>query len=196
MRLFVGLVALVFLVACAGESLGPGAPLPPQTALDTLVALDGGTLPCCTASESGGTVTIVGGSLVYYYPRNDPDTVETPEGPLPAACVIGVPNGIAIGDGYAVLPDSTEVPAPPCFEGEYRLILTRRHVSPVGDSKIDHITVSSGTYRWATDSTWAHDTLTLTDSATGALSTTVAGLTISVVLSGREYTLRVVPGNY
>jgi len=189
------LMAVAALAACADDATGPGAPLPPQTALDSLVAVDGDTLPCCAEPLRGGTVTVVGGSLVYYYPTNAPDTVFTPVGPLPRSCVVLVPNGIAVGDGYAILPDSSRVPAPPCTAGEYRLILTRRYDFPGFPTRIDHVTIASGDYTWRTDSTWVHDTLSLTDSTAGPLVTAVAGLRISVTLGGHQYQLQVVPGN-
>ena len=126
---------------------------------------------------SGAHVTIVGGALTFYAFAHYADSVATPAGWKPRACVQGVPNGAHIAlNGLVTVPDGTTYLLLPCSAGAYSVTLTKQFDYSDGSSRTDSVSLSSGTF------TWKRDTLTIEDSQFGdGVTASLAGATITVM---------------
>jgi hypothetical protein len=154
--------------------------LPSRGALvnaDSLTAVDDGPLPCCTVDSSGVSLTIVAGTLDFYRSGSYTDSVITPEGPVPKACVQQVANGATIERNHlVVLLDGESYLGLPCSSGVFSIDLTERATYPDGSSADRVVTLATGPY------TWTRDTLVLTpvDGSIGTLLPSMSGASITV----------------
>lgn len=140
--------ALLYGAGCSvNDSTDPQQDVGPVIASYALTAVDSNALPCCAVDSAGVQVTIVGGALTFHGPTNYRDTVNTPGGPMSAACVHGVPNGANVNTfTYTVtLPDSTKYLQLPCDRGAYTLLVVRQLVTG-SSATTDSVTASFGAF--------------------------------------------------
>ena len=174
--------AVLALAACADSSTAPREPLGSVIARDSLTAADGQLLPCCGVDASGAHVTIVGGALTFYAFAHYADSVATPAGWKPRACVQGVPNGahIALND-LVTLPDGSTYLLLPCSAGAYSITLTKEFDYSDRSSRTDSVSLSSGTF------SWKPDTLTIEAEVGARVTASMSGATITVMTPGHTY---------
>jgi len=175
---------VVVLAACAGTApTSQTAALGREIARGSLTAADGHQLPCCAADSSGAHVTIVGGVLTFYASAHYADSVVTPAGWRPLACVQEVPSGAHVAlNGLVTLPDGSTYLLLPCSAGTYGVALTQQLDYPDGSSRTNRVTLSSGAFNWE------RDTLTIVDSEVGGRFTaSLSGATITVTAPGHQY---------
>lgn len=116
-------------------------------------------LPCCTTTDSSGsTATLVAGSLVLDQAVSQ-DSVATPDGWMPKACVHHVPNGAHVDtSGLVTLPDGSTYQLSKCQTGAFSMSVTNQFQDPSGSVQQRAVS-STGQYDW--DGT----TLVLVDAA-------------------------------
>ncbi|HET7564775.1 MAG TPA: hypothetical protein VFJ96_07255 [Gemmatimonadaceae bacterium] len=117
-----------------------------------LVTVNGQALPCCSQTDSAGIqATILAGSLTLGSAAPE-RYVATPGGMAPSSCVHEVPNGSHVDtSGTVTRPDSSTYKIPPCGDGTYTMVITRRYGDPNGASQTASDT-SSGRYAWSSSS--------------------------------------------
>lgn len=149
---------------------------------DSLTAVESDTIPCCQVDSAGINITITGGTLAFYAATGYTDSTLTPEGHVPAACVLAVPNGSLIGiNNLVTLEDGESYLALPCSLGYYGVTLAERLDLPDGSSATRQLVISTGAYAWK------RDTLTLAgDDAAGATAS-MSGATITIAIGGWHY---------
>lgn len=165
----------------------PASEVGPAVARDSLMAADQQPVPCCSVDSSGGTVTVVGGTLTFHRLATYTDTVATPGGLMSAACVTEVPNGawVHANNGLVTLGDSVGYLTIPCSTGTYALVLSRRVDRPGGPSDTLDDTLSVGSYDITNQ---IPDQLTLVDGPAGAdLTTALSWDTVTVAAHGHQY---------
>jgi hypothetical protein len=152
-------------------------------ARESLTAVDGGPLPCCGIDSAGAHVSIVSGVLTFYAATYYPDSIPTPGGIKPRACVNEIPNGARVNSLTSVVtfPDGSAYILVGCSWGAYGLTLSQQLDS---SSTLNEATVSAGAF------TWKRDTLTIADPQLGgplSPSASMAGATITVIVRGHTY---------
>lgn len=125
-----------------------------------LTTADGAAgLPCCTTTDSSGTATSLASASLTLDQAISQDSVATPAGWMPKACVHQVPNGAHVDTaGVVTLPDGTTYQLSKCQAGSFSLSITN-DVGTAGSSTQQRVAQSSGNYSW--DGT----TLVLVDAA-------------------------------
>lgn len=105
-------------------------------------------LPCCTTMDSSGsTTTLVAGSLVLDQAASQ-DSVATPAGWMPKACVHHVPNGAHVDtSGLVTLPDGSTYQLSKCQTGAFSMSVTREFRDGEGSVQ-QRATTSTGQYDW------------------------------------------------
>lgn len=171
---------LVLLVAASAAcDRAPLAPFVPTTRLlaqESLATVDGQALPCCGTPDA----TVTAGTLNFYAAASYPDTVFTPAGPMPAACVQEVPNGAYLHSNNTVtLGDSVAYILLPCSSGLFTI--TVQHAGLAAAEGSGGGIVSSGTY------ILRRDTIALADPGRD-LTVAMHSTTISVSVGGHAYT--------
>jgi len=177
---------LLGLAACADPTAPPPvAELGHSIARDSLTAVDGHELPCCTVTASGERVTIVAGELRYYALAHWVDTVVTPAGLRSGACVQGLPNGAYLRlNGLVTLPDGSAYLMLPCTTGTYQMSVTQLVEYADGTSQTRDVSLSAGYFDWE------RDNLTLRHfEGTAALGVSLSGASIDVTAAGHHYRL-------
>ncbi len=113
-----------------------------------LMSVDG-RLPSSPAPDStGGTVSVLGGSLTLGDAA--PTTyVITPAGPMAGSCVHELPDGAWLDAANNVVhrADGSTYKIRPCGDGPYRLFLTRQYVAADGTARVVSDS-SAGLYTW------------------------------------------------
>lgn len=121
---------VVALVGCgAREAVGPGS-LQRIAGHYQLQRVDGNNLSCCATTDSAGVRVTVLSGLLTLGDAPPEEYAYTPAGiPMARSCVHGVPSGAIVDDrtGVVTLPDGTTYRIPPCGDGDYTLIITRRY---------------------------------------------------------------------
>lgn len=158
----VGALVLVSVTAC-----GVTNPVSSPTSIAgryELTGADGATgLPCCTTTDSAGTITTLASASLTLDQAISQDSVATPAGWMPKACVHQVPNGAHVDTaGVVTLPDGSTYKLSKCQAGSFSMSITKDVGTP-GSSTQQRVAQSSGSYSW--DGT----TLVLVDAAGDAL---------------------------
>jgi hypothetical protein len=125
----------------AGCEKSPAAPTPAASVMarESLTAVDGAALPCCGVDSAGIHISIVRGALTFYRATFYPDSVGTPAGWRPYACVHGVPSGAFVhSNGLVTLPDGSSYFIPGCSSGTYSVTLSQQVDYPSGATQTNN----------------------------------------------------------
>jgi hypothetical protein len=121
---------VVALVGCeARDAVGP-ADLQRIAGRYQLQQVDGSSVPCCATTDSAGVRVSVLGGLLTLGDAAPEQYVGTPAGvPMARSCVHEIPNGATVDGrtGVVTLQDGTTYRIPPCGDGDYTMIVTRRY---------------------------------------------------------------------
>ncbi len=177
---------------CGTTGSEPGTPVFEAGALilsDSMTAVDASPLPCCARDSAGVRITTVAGSLLFYSAARYEDSVFTPGGMKPRACVQEIPNGaflalnqlvtLANGSSYLLLP---------CSSGVYRVVITEGLRHSDGTTTERQVLRSAGAY------TWEPNRLSLTEQGTMAHPpSAMSAASITLMLNWRSYSFVAVP---
>ena len=167
----------------------PVAELGHRIARDSLTAVDGRELPCCTVTASGAEVTIVAGELRFYALAHWVDTVFTPVGPMSGACVQEVPSGGGVHrNGLVTWPDGRSYLMLPCSTGTYQMSVTELVEHPDGTSQTREVTLSTGYFDWQ-----RNNVILRHFDGSAALGVSLSGASIEVTAQDRHYRFLALP---
>lgn len=114
-----------------------------------LTRVDGGSLPRSLPADSSGTVVTILDGVLSLGEAAPEGYVETPAGiPMARSCVHEIPDGAGVSqDGLVTLPDGRTYQIPPCGDGDYTMVITRRCQYANGASQTLSDTTSAR-YTW------------------------------------------------
>jgi len=147
--------------------------------------------------SAGAHITTVGGALTFYSLAHYTDSVITPEGMKPAACVQEIPNGAFVTLNGLVRWRGAIHLLLPCSLGTYVVTLVREvryphHLAltglPVLPAHVGHPVLLAGTFLQTEDTLTLVRALTLVDTLVAVrLSTTTSDSTIMVTSPSHQY---------
>jgi hypothetical protein len=176
-------------VVTRGDTVTMSAVAGALIARDSLTAADASPLPCCSQDSAGVHSQVTAGTMRFYAATTYAETVFTPAGPRPNACVQGVPNGSFLAlNNLLTLPDGENYLLMPCTAGFYNITLTERLSYADGSSAIRQVTLSSGRYGWQRDLISFKE-----QGSVGSATASMLGATITVTVSGHRYVFLAVP---
>ena len=190
-------IAVVLLVASGCGTSTPTTPdgasplmgAGPVILIDSMITVDGQPLPCCSADSGGVRITTTAGTLTFYAAAHYRDSVITPMGWHPHACVQEVPSGSYLARNQLLtLPDGSSYLMIPCTSGMYRVNLTQSVRHPDGTVSVRQVGASSGLFSWVPSELFLAE-----ESLARPLGTSMVGATIKVTLGGHEHLFVALP---
>ena len=161
----------------------------PAILTDSLTSVDGQPLPCCSTDSGGVRITTTAGTLTFYAAAHYRDSVITPAGWHPRACVQEVPNGSYLGrNSLLTLPDGSNYLIIPCTSGMYRVNLTQSVKYPDGTVSVRQVGASSGLFSWM-----PNELFLAAESLVRPPATSMVGATIEVTLGGHRHLFVALP---
>lgn len=173
----------------AGDTVTMSAVPGVVIARDSLTAINDNLLPCCSVDSAGVRVQVTAGTMTFYAAAGYADSMFTPDGKMPRACVQEVPSGSHLArNNLLTLPDSESYLLLPCSAGRYSVTLTEQVGNADGSSTSRQVSLSSGRYAWSPRA------LSLTDQGTVSGATaSMSGANITVTVPGHHYRFLAIP---